>query len=129
MSKRLYGIRGAVCCTNTEEGILQAVEKMCSAAISSNKLTSDDIVSIQFTVTNDLDALNPAAALRRSSVGNIVSKSALFCSAEPQIKGSLKQVIRLLITAYMDFDSKPIHVYTNDAEVLRPDFACSKPET
>ncbi|MBO5235694.1 MAG: chorismate mutase [Spirochaetaceae bacterium] len=128
MSKRLYGIRGAVCCANTKEDILKAVDKMCSSLFSSNKLSCDDIVSIQFTITDDLDALNPAAALRRSSCGHLVCKTALFCSAEPKIQGSLQNVIRVLITAYMDFDSNPVHVYIGGAEVLRPDFATAKPE-
>ena len=43
----------------------------------------------------------------------------LFCSQEPEIKGMLKKVIRVLITGY--FDEKPIPVYANGAEVLRPD--------
>lgn len=129
MTKRLYGIRGAVCCGNTEQEILDGVEKMCWSVLQDNNLTAEDIVSIQFTVTSDLDALNPAAALRRSKCGQIVKNCALFCSAEPYIKGSLKQVVRLLITAYMPENSNPVHCYTGGAEVLRPDFVTKKSVT
>ena len=126
MSKRLYGIRGAVCCGNTEQEILDGVEQMCWNVLQDNKLEAQDIVSIQFTVTQDLDALNPAAALRKSKCAEIVKNCALFCSAEPYIKNSLTHVIRLLITAYMEEGSSPVHCYTGGAQVLRPDFASRK---
>ena len=43
------------------------------------------------------------------------------CTQEAEITGMLKKVIRVLITGY--FDAKPIPVYANGAEVLRPDLA------
>ncbi|AEE16793.1 chorismate mutase [Treponema brennaborense DSM 12168] len=122
MDKRLFGIRGAVCCENSEIEIERAVSSLCAAVFAENKLTEDDFVSIQFTVTPDLDALNPAAALRRGPCGALVRRAALFCSAEPVVAGSLPRVVRLLVTAYMDADRMPVHVYTGGAEVLRPDF-------
>jgi chorismate mutase len=122
-TKRLYGIRGAVCAENTADSVFKAVDTLCSRVFAENALQSDDIVSIQFTLTADLTALNPAAALRRSSVGAGLSKCALFCSVEPAIAGSLPHVIRLLITAYLPEGSEPVHVYTGGAEVLRPDLA------
>ncbi len=126
MAKRLYGIRGAVCCENTETSILNAVEDVCWHILQNNSLTAQDIVSIQFTITADLDELNPAAALRKSKCGEIVKDTALFCSAEPFVKGSLSHVVRLLVTAYMEDGAKPVHCYTGGAEVLRPDFASAK---
>ena len=127
-NKRLYGIRGAVCCENSEQDIKFAVENMCSAIFENNKILAEDIVSIQFTMTNDLDAMNPAAALRKSACGNIASSAALFCSVEPPVKGSLPKTIRVLITAYMDNNSKPIHSYSGGAEILRPDFVLTSKE-
>jgi chorismate mutase len=121
--KRLYGIRGAVCAENTADSVFKAVDTLCSRVFAENALQSDDIVSIQFTLTADLTALNPAAALRKSSIGEAASKCALFCSAEPPVAGSLSRVIRLLITAYLPEGAKPIHLYTGGAEVLRPDLA------
>lgn len=73
-------------------------------------------------MTGDLDALNPAAALRRSECGDVVKTAALFCSAEAPVQGGLPRTIRLLITAYMEEGSIPVHSYTGGAEVLRPDF-------
>lgn len=123
MARRLYGIRGAVCCGNTAEGIQEAVAEMCSRIFSANRLTADDIVSLHFTMTGDLDALNPAAALRRSDCGDLVKAAALFCSAEAPVQGGLPRTIRLLATAYMEEGSVPVHSYSGGAEVLRPDFA------
>lgn len=122
MARRLYGIRGAVCCGNTASEIQSAVADMCARLFSANKLTSDDFVSLHFTMTGDLDALNPAAALRRSECGDVVKTAALFCSAEAPVQGGLPRTIRLLITAYMEEGSIPVHSYTGGAEVLRPDF-------
>lgn len=122
MAKRLYGIRGAVCCGNTADEIQNAVSDMCSRLFCENGLQGEDFVSLHFTMTGDLDALNPAAALRRSACGDLVKTVALFCSAEAPVQGGLPRTIRLLVTAYMEEGSQPVHVYTGGAEVLRPDF-------
>jgi chorismate mutase len=97
------------------------VEHLGTALFHHNNLTPDDIVSIQFTVTEDLTALNPATALRRSSVGSLASKCALFCSQEPRYEGSLPGVVRVLVTAYMNEDARPVSAYLDGAEKLRPD--------
>ncbi len=117
-SKRLYGIRGAWCTENTEVSIRRDVKEMVSQILKRNSLEEEDIVSIQFTVTTDLDCLNPAAALRREG---LCLNSALFCSVEPSVQGSLPTTVRVLITAYAD--RKPEHVYGGGAEILRPDFS------
>lgn len=121
--KRLYGIRGAACAENTKKSISEATVKMCSEIFDSNKVQAEDIVSMHFTLTNDLDEANPCAALRREYKGIDVSKAALFCSQEAFVKGSLKKVIRLLLTAYLEEGSEVHNVYINGAEVLRPDFS------
>ncbi len=118
MNKRLYGIRGAWCTKNSHESIRSDVKSMLTLILEKNNLLEDDIVSIHFTMTNDLDVLNPAAALRKEG---LCLNTALFCSCEPQVENSLPRTIRVLITAYLD--EKPLHVYGGGAEVLRPDFA------
>ncbi len=114
---RLYGIRGAWCAENNDGSIRKAVGTMVSAILEKNSLHEDNIVSVHFTVTNDLDVLNPAAALRKEG---LCLNSALFCSLEPNCKGAISHTIRVLITAYLD--TKPVHIYGGGAEVLRPDF-------
>ncbi len=122
MEKRLFGIRGAVCTENTADDIIKNVGTLCRTVFCENNVRSGDIVSIQFTVTEDIDALNPAAALRKSDAGIDVSSCALFCSQEPHMARSLDHVVRLLLTVYLPEGSNLHHVYLNGAEVLRPDF-------
>ncbi len=120
---RLYGIRGAVCSENTVEDIIKNVGNMCKEVFVRNGLKSEDIVSIQFTVTADINALNPAAALRKANLDFDVTKCALFCASEPPMEKTLPRCIRLLVTTYMQDNASVHHVYLNGAEVLRPDFA------
>jgi chorismate mutase len=120
MSKELrqYGVRGAVCVENTPDSIVNSVKELYEKLISENNISSDDIISIIFTVTPDITALNPAAALRKAGFGGDVP---LFCCAEPVFEGSLPLVIRVLIHLYSE--KKPVPAYLNGAERLRPDLA------
>ena len=119
---RLYGIRGATGAENSKESIISNVQQMCSAIFLKNKLKENNIVSIQFTITKDLTAMNPAAALRKGGdCGIDVSKVPLFCSAEPEIDGSSEKMIRVLVTSYADENTEIHHVYINGGEKLRPD--------
>jgi chorismate mutase len=124
--KRLYGIRGATVVENTASSIYEQVERMCSSLFRENGIQAEDIVSIQFTVTQDLDALNPATALRRSDCRMDISSCALFCAAEPFVKGGLQHVIRILVTAYLEQGAIPKHIFQNGAEILRPDLGLEK---
>lgn len=119
---RLYGIRGATGAENSKESIISNVQQMCSTIFLKNKLKENNIVSIQFTITKDLTAMNPAAALRKGGdCGIDVSKVPLFCSAEPEIDGSPEKMIRVLVISYADENAEIHHVYINGGEKLRPD--------
>ncbi len=120
---RLFGIRGATGAENTKESVIQNVGQMFSQLAKENNLKSEDIVSIQFTITADLNQMNPAAALRRGNPPIDVSRVPLFCSQEPEIEGSPEKMIRVLITTYLEDDAKVVPVYINGGEKLRPDFA------
>ena len=75
-----------------------------------------DIVSVIFSVTSDINAKNPASALRQNGRA---ANTALFAVQEAAFQGSLERVVRVMIHCYLQ---KPgIHVYRNGAEVLRPD--------
>ena len=116
--KRLYALRGATQCLNTEDDIRKNVLEMYDELLAKNKLEEAEIVSVFFSVTKDLDKINPAAALRKEGRAG---KTALFVSQEAQFSACLERVIRVLIHCYLDSAIKPIHVYHNGAEVLRPD--------
>jgi chorismate mutase len=128
MGKRVYGIRGAVFAENTRDGCVQAVDELFSRLFVENSLAEDDIVSIQFTVTQDLTAINPAAALRISSHGGKVGRCALFCCQEAVTDGASPKTIRALVTAYMNEGRIPVHIYANGAEILRPDLTAKEQE-
>ena len=117
-TKRLYGIRGAWCTENNVDSICNDVENMITGILDKNNLQEDDIVSVQFSITDDLDVLNPCAALR---IRNLCQNTALFCTQEAYTNGYLPKTIRVLITAYLAVP--PIHVYGGGAEILRPGFA------
>ena len=123
MTKRLFGLRGASGAENTAESITKGVCDMCTSLFKLNNIAPEDVVSIQFTMTRDLDAKNPASALRCGQNEIDVSACALFCSQEAAVRGMAKGMIRVLVTAYMDEGASVRHVYINGAETLRPDFS------
>lgn len=121
--KRLFAIRGATCAQNTRESITAQTLKMCKMIFNQNHLPPQDVVSMHFTLTKDLDTMNPCAAFRKEEKDIDTSSIPLFCSQEAFIQGGLEKVIRLMVTVYMDELSKPEHIYIDGAEKLRPDFA------
>ncbi len=114
--KRLYGIRGGVVAENNREDITKKVTDLYVQILQQNSLLEEDIVSIQFSVTPDLTAINPASALRSSGLAQY---QALFCCAEPVVNNGKPCVIRILVTAYLN--KNPVSVYIHGAETLRSD--------
>ena len=116
--KRLYALRGATQCINSAEDIRKQVALLYDSLLEKNALVDADIVSIIFSQTNDLDALNPAAALRQTGRAG---ELALFAVQEAETVNALPRVIRILVHCYLPEGSKPGHAYRNGAEILRPD--------
>ncbi len=119
--KKLYAVRGAVFAENTEESIKEKTCRLFNEVVEKNSVLSEDIVSLHFTITSDLDELNPATALRLGETKIDVSQIPLFCSQEAYIKGGRPKVIRLMLTAYLE--NKPEHIYIDGAQIMRPDFS------
>jgi chorismate mutase len=116
--KRLFALRGATGCENDPRDIVEQVAALYDDLLLRNALEEPDLVSVLFSVTPDLDAMNPASALRKSGRAG---DAALFSLQESAAKGSLEKIIRVLIHCYMPLDRVPRSVYRNGAEVLRPD--------
>lgn len=109
-------VRGAIQIKeNNPKSIEHGVVKLITTIIEDNKIDENKIISIIFSQTNDLNTLNPAAALR--TVG--YSETPLFCTKEPDIIGSMKRIIRVLITTESDKKLNP--VYLEGAHKLRLD--------
>ena len=122
MEKRLTAFRGAVCVENKAESITENVCLMCRELFSRNNIAAEDIVSLQFTITDDITVLNPATAVRKGNPGLDISQVPLFCAQEAKIDGGMPLVVRALLTAYTDEGAGRHNVYLNGAEKLRPDF-------
>jgi chorismate mutase len=116
--KRLYALRGATQCENSEEDIIRQVSALYDELLAGNKLEETEIVSLVFSVSAGLDALNPATALRRSGRGG---ELALFAVQEAAARGGLERIVRVLVHCYLPEASVPVHVYRNGAGLLRPD--------
>jgi chorismate mutase len=116
--KRLYALRGAAQAVNTADDICEQVRLLYDELLSANKLAEDDIVSLIFSVTGDLDAVNPCAALRKSGRAENL---ALFAVRESESTDALPRTLRALVHCYLEEGAQPRHVYRNGAQALRPD--------
>lgn len=112
-------IRGATTVENNDAvEMLRETEKLLVEIIEKNKLKEEDIISIIFTVTNDLNATFPAIAARNLGWTSV----ALMCTNEIPVPGSLEKCIRVLLHFNTNKRNDEIlHIYLNDAKVLRPD--------
>ncbi len=114
------GIRGATTVEfNDRKEILAATTELLQLLIEKNDLHPDNIASVMFTVTNDLDAEFPAAAARNLGW----EETALMCAREIPVPGSLRKCIRVLIHVNTTRNAAEIqHVYLRRAVSLRPSF-------
>lgn len=119
--KRLYAIRGAITAENTPESISENTIAMGSKLFEENKIKAEDLVSIQFSLTKDLDTMNPCTALRREYQGIDISQVPLFCTQEAFIQGGLEKCIRILVFVYLEEETQVQHIYLGGASKLRPD--------
>ena len=117
--KTLKAIRGATCSANEKSEITQKTVCLYDKLLTANGLTETDIVSLFFSITADLDAENPASALRRSGRAG---ETAMMVLQEAAVQCSMPGTIRLLIHAYPATEKPIQHVYTHGAEKLRPEW-------
>jgi len=114
-------IRGATTVeNNTKEEIWDATEEMLLEIINRNELNKEDMISITFTMTKDLDACYPAVRAREMGFTNVplINMQELF------VKGSLEKCIRVIIETNSKKSLDEInHIYLRGAKKLRPDLA------
>lgn len=112
-------IRGAVTVEeNSSECIWENTKLMLNEIINANNINIEDIVSIFFTCTRDLDTAYPAVAAREIGIVD----AALMCVQELYVKGSLKMCIRAAVNIETNKRQKDMqHVYLKGAKKLRPD--------
>jgi len=113
------GVRGATTTdANTHDAILEATRELLSTIIRLNDMHAEDVASVFFTTSSDLNAEYPALAARQLGW----TETALMCAHEMDVPHGVKLCIRVLIHWNTDrFMSEIQHVYLRGATILRPD--------
>lgn len=113
------GVRGAITVKeNSEEAILTATRELLQVIVKRNGMRPEDVASVYFTTTADLNATYPALAARQIGWSDV----ALLCGHEMAVPGGLPMCIRVLIHWNTSHSAKEIvHVYLREAQSLRPD--------
>ena len=115
----LCALRGATTSENNSvESITLAVEELLAELVSRNNLIPDQIISVTFSVTSDLDACFPASIARKNT-GWV--KIALLDCQQMFVKEDLPRCIRLLAYVALPNEQMPQNPYLGKAKNLRPD--------
>jgi len=119
---KMRAIRGATTASdNTVEAIREAVTELLDELENHNSIDTDDIVSVTFSATRDLDAVYPAAIARERPHWQNV---ALLDVQQMYVEGSLEHCIRCLIHINTPEPYVRIHhSYLRQAKHLRPDWS------
>jgi chorismate mutase len=105
---------------NSKRAILTATSVLLERMVSANGIKVEDIASVVFTATSDLDAAYPARSARKLGW----TATPLLCAQEMSVRGSLPSCIRVLILWNTDMPIDQVtHVYLGAAAALRPDLA------
>jgi chorismate mutase len=111
-------VRGAIQVSqNSDSAIEKAGARLVSEILKANGIAENHIVSVIFSMTEDLTAANPATGLRRTGF----AATPLFCTQEAKVDGALPRVIRALVTWDSLEQRGAVPVYLDGAEALRPD--------
>jgi chorismate mutase len=122
VTERLRALRGATTTSNTARDITAATRELLEQMLVRNEVAPEDLVSIVFTATPDLDAEFPAVAARDLGISTVP----LLCAVEIGVEGSLPNCVRVLMHLYTDRTPERLeHVYLRDAEALRSDLGRS----
>jgi cytidylate kinase len=114
----MKAIRGATTIvSDTPEQVRERVKELLIEIKTINKLNTDDIICVMFSSTEDIKSFYPAKAAREAGFVNC----ALYSSVEPDVVGSLKLCIRVMILA--ENITAPKHVYLHQAQSLRRDLS------
>jgi chorismate mutase len=114
-------IRGAVQVPdNLSTAILEGTSELVTEVMTRNQLTPDDVISVVFTATTDLNAEFPALAARKLGFQDVP----LLCCNEIDVPGAMPRVIRLMMHVETSLPRSSIqHVYLRGAAALRLDIA------
>jgi chorismate mutase len=112
--------------SNSREAILAAARELLAEVVRANDVQKEDVASVYFTTTPDLNAEFPAVTARRDFGWTNV---ALMCGHEMAVPGSLAMCLRVMLHVNTERAQDEInHVYLRGAAALRPDIAAPVPD-
>ena len=117
MSK-VRGLRGATTAdANTKEAILDATRELLEKLVEANDVSADDIASVTFSTTKELNAEFPAVAARVHMGWTDV---AMMCGHEMDVPGGQERCIRVMILVNTDKRPEELErIYLRGAANLR----------
>lgn len=112
-------VRGAVQLTGDSAAEMdREIPALLNQMLESNQADSSDVISVFFTVTDDLTAQFPATSARKGGWGEVP----MMCAVEIAVPGSLPRVVRVMVHLESERPREQIrHVYRGGAQALRPD--------
>jgi chorismate mutase len=115
----IRGIRGAISVSkNTKDEMISSAMTLLREMAGLNNIKVEDIASVIFSVTKDLNAEFPAIAARKLGW----KATPLLCTYEVDVPGSLLKCIRVLMLVNSGKSQSSMkHVYLKNAKKLRPD--------
>lgn len=116
---KVRALRGATTIpNNSKEAIIDGTAELLKEMMARNQIEEEDIVSIIFSATDDLNAEFPAAAARNLGFKLVP----LLCARELSIPDGTQRCIRILMHFYTDKKPEELrHTYLRDAKRLRTD--------
>lgn len=121
MTLRLAAVRGATTLdADTSEEVLSRTAELLDTLMERNGLTTDDVVSLLFTATDDVRSEFPAAAVRAAGISDVP----MLCARELAVEGDSNVPLCVRVMAHIE-TSQPRtalrHAYLRGARQLRSD--------
>jgi len=111
-------VRGAVqVVKDNTDAMCEAVHTLFRTLCNTNDLREEQIISIHFTVTPDLQSSNPATCLRHIGY----QFTPMLCMQEAMCIKMLPRVVRVLLTIRCINEKVMVPVYLGNTKQLRPD--------
>ena len=116
---KVRAARGAiVVAEDTAASMHGSTGRLLASLLERNGVDHDDLISILFTVTDDLRSAFPAEAARQMGMGDVP----LLCAREIPVAGAMPSVVRVLMHFHSELALHEVtHVYLDGAEKLRDD--------
>ncbi len=116
---KIVVIRGATTCQgNSKDHVKDSVQELINELILRNELIPNNILSITFTVTNDINCCFPASIARTC---NGLDTVAFLDCQQMYVPNDISFCIRLMALTFLKKGLKPNHPYLRGASKLRPD--------